>query len=219
MTVETVNVSNTGRLAQQCASQAVGVSACGGKVVENVNGKTDKHSDTHWFIAIVANNTERACAQKLSKINIESYVIAQKYISKWKDGRRKVCERVFTPGKILVRCTESERLNIVGLPFISRFMVNISGKANEFGKRPIAIVPDRQVDKCRFLLGQTDVDVSFDNRNITKGEKVSVIRGALLGLEGEVVGTSSDKSRIYVNLDFLGCASVLIDTADVERVR
>lgn len=212
------NTSKSNRLTPQCASRAVGVPDFKGQTVKPVF-ENKKHSEPHWFIALVANNTEKACAEKLDKMGIETYVISQQYISQWKDGRRKVRERVLTPGKILVRCAEDVRLDIVGMSFISRFMVNKSGTTNEFGRRPIAIVPDKQVSLCRFLLGQKEEEVFFDNTNITRGEKVNVVRGAFKGLEGVVTGKSSDKARVYVNVDFLGCASVLINVSDIERCK
>jgi hypothetical protein len=45
-----------------------------------------------------------------------------------------------------------------------------------------------------------------------------VASGRLLGLDGTVRRTDTGRSRLYVSLDILGCASVEIDRNLLERI-
>lgn len=68
------------------------------------------------------------------------------------------------------------------------------------------------------MLGQSDIPVSLTSRPYIKGDKVRVVRGSLMGLEGEVVDMSSSKVELTVDMDMLGGARLLIDTVNLELV-
>ena len=68
------------------------------------------------------------------------------------------------------------------------------------------------------MLGQSDVPVTITERTYKIGDKVKVIRGSLAGLEGEVSETENGKSEVIVSLDFIGCASLKIDTINLEFI-
>jgi len=171
-------------------------------------------SEAKWFVAIVNNRSEKANAERLSKMGVESYVPTQLVHRVWKNGKKAKVNKVAIPAVIFVRCTETERKELVKLPFIFRFMVNKAGAANGV----LAVVPDKEIDKLKFMLGQSDVPVTITNHIYKKGDKVRVIRGSLAGLEGEVFETSTGRSEVIVALEFFGCASLKIDTVNLEFI-
>ncbi|MDE6391230.1 MAG: transcriptional regulator, partial [Duncaniella sp.] len=85
--------------------------------------------------------------------------------------------------------------------------------------KPIAVIPLRQIETLRFMLGQTDVPVSITDAPYKVHDKIVVVRGSLKGLEGEVVRCVDNKSELIVRIDILGCASITIDTLDIERAK
>lgn len=175
--------------------------------------------ETKWFIAIVNNRTEKSVAEKLSKLGVEHYLPVQEEIHLWANGKRAKVQKVMIPSKIFIHCTEQRRREIVNLPYIFRFMTNISEKRAPSGFRPLAVVPDDEIRQLKFMLGVPGVKVTF-SESFVKGAMVRVVRGPFKGLCGEILqDADSDTHRLYINLDFLGSASVAIDPTDIEIIR
>lgn len=168
--------------------------------------------DRHWFVAIVKHNTEKSSEEKLLKTGYEAYVASQRELRVWRNGRKKTVDRVVIPSTVFVHCTESERREIVALPFINRFMTDKAIGAD----RRLAVIPDAQMATLRFMLGNSDSPVSIGTYK--RGDHVQVVRGNLAGLEGEVIELEDGRNELTVLIDFLGCARVAIDPTDCRRV-
>lgn len=169
----------------------------------------------HWYVAIVKHNTEKAVAEKLLTLGYDPFVAKQQEYRVWRNGRRKKIDRIVIPSTVFIHCTEAERLQVVNQPFIYRFLTNKASTPNMYGK-PVAIIPDSQMSVLQFMLGASDTPVSFADRHFTPGQAVRVIRGSLRGISGTVTSAPDGKSTLTIRLDNLGCASVTIDTTDLE---
>lgn len=174
--------------------------------------------EAQWFIAIVNCRSEKSVAEKLTRLGVDNYLPVQEELHVWKNGKKARVDKVVIPSKIFIKCTEIERRNIVNLPFIFRFMTNSAGGSSEFGRKPLATVPNHEITRLKFMLGVPGAKVSFAE-NFVKGQLVEVLRGPFRGLKGEILhdadGTSS---RLYINIDFLGSASVEIKFSDVKII-
>ncbi len=173
---------------------------------------------SQWYVAIVKNNTEQASAQRLEQSGYHTFVATQKTIRIWKNGRKAKVDKVLLPSMVFIRCSERQRLQIVTLPFISRFMTDKALSARNTSTKKLAIIPDNQVETLRFMLGQSDVPISFTDRPLRKGDRVKVIRGNLHGLEGEVFTDANGHSELIVRIDILGCAKVSINAINLEPI-
>ena len=195
--------------------------------------------ERHWYVAIVNHNTEKNTAERLRKLGYDTYVATQQEYRLWRNGRRAKIDRVVIPSTIFIRCTEAERLQVVKLPQIFRFL---SDRAAKQGDKPAppAVIPEIQLRKLRFMLGNSDRPVGFAPRQLAKGDKVRVIRGNLRGLEGEVLQAPThhtappattpahqpptptastgapQETDLLIRLDILGCARVSINPLDLE---
>lgn len=169
---------------------------------------------TNWYVAIVPPRHEKAVADKLHNLNIDCYVAIQKEIHLWANGRRKIIDRVVIPSIVFVRCTDTIRREIVKQPYIHRFMVNhaATGTLN----KPVAIIPEIQMQKLMFILGQSDLPVNFTPTLFKVNDNVRVIRGPLIGLEGHITRKSDGTHALSVALSILGGAVIIIDPNDVE---
>jgi len=174
---------------------------------------------SHWYVAIVNHNSEKTVAEKLDKLSVANYLPIQTEIRVWRNGRKAKVDRVVIPSVIFIHCTESERKGIVGLPFIFRFMTDKAGSTSESGSKPVVTIPDNQIERLKFMLGQSDILVEVTEKPFKTGDKVRVIRGSLAGLEGEVTDLNSAKSKLVVALDFFGCARLSIDTVNLEIIK
>ena len=173
-------------------------------------------SKNQWFVAIVKNNSEKSVAENLSRYGCECYLPLQKEIRVRNNGRKTTVDRVVIPTLIFINCTEAERKEIVKLPYIIRFMSNRAGTSLAGGNKPLAVIPEGQMKKLMFMVGNSNTPVTFSSMPYKKGDLVRVIRGQLAGLEGEIRAIDDKHSEIIVNIDFLGNARLTIDTVDVE---
>lgn len=196
----TEDESNRDAAAPSCVGDAVGVPA------------------RKWFVAVVNHNSEKVCAERITKAGYECYLPTQEELRVWKNGRRAKVLRVVISSLLFIRCTERERRTIVSLPYIKRFMVDRAAASPNSLRSPVAVIPDQQIETLKFMLGNSDTPVSIVSE-YRKGDRVRVIRGGLRGLEGEVVQTTDGKSQLTVGIDFLGYARVDIDSLDVERIQ
>lgn len=176
-------------------------------------------SKSHWYVAIVKNNTEKSSSEKLVKLGHECYVPLQEEFRVWKNGRKTKVNRVVIPTIIFINCKESERKEIVKYPFILRFMTNRAASPTNSGGKPLAIIPDSQIQKLMFMVGNSDTPVIFSYVPYKKGDWVRVVRGRLAGLEGEVTAINASQSEVVVSLDCLGNARLTIETIDIESIR
>lgn len=172
----------------------------------------------NWYVAMVKNNTEISSSKILCNLGYEVFLPVQEVISIWKDGRKKKCQRILLPGLILICLTEKQRKEVASLSFINKFLVNRAGIVNSYNCHPIAIVPNEQVQRLKFLLGDESSIVNIEPLNLRTGDKVRVIRGNLRGLEGNVYQKPNGKSYIVIKLNNLCCASVSVPLKDIEAI-
>lgn len=173
-------------------------------------------SERYWFVAFMRkHNTEKSSAEKLQKLGYDCYVAIQPEWRVWRNGKRKKIDRVVIPSIVFIRCTEAERKMIVQESYISRFMMD---RAVANANRKLAIVPPIQIERLKFMLGQSDIPVEFANQCYKPGDKVRIVRGGLKGLEGEVIYADNGKSDFIVSVDFLGNARLTVNTVDLEPI-
>lgn len=173
---------------------------------------------SQWYVAIVKHNTEKSCAEKLEKIGIQNYVPTQLEYKVWKNGRKAKIDRVVIPSTVFIKCTEQERREIVKLPFINRFMTNKAGSSTCNTHKPLAIIPDKQIDILKFMLNQSEFPVDFIGNTYKCGDKVRIVRGDLVGLEGIIMDIKNAKSDFLVSINVFGYARLTIDTVNLMKV-
>lgn len=189
---------------------------CVTAVLEGADGAVGV-PEMKWFVAIVKPRHEKTVAEKLRNSGFDCYVASQPELRIWKNGRRKIVDRVVIPSVVFVRCNEAQRRSIVSLPYISRFLVNHTTETGGLNK-PVAVVPDEQIAKLRFMLGQSDTPVNFKPSVFRINDNVRVIRGRLAGLEGEIIKNPDGSHVLAVGILLLGGATVFINPSDVEHI-
>lgn len=173
--------------------------------------------EAKWFVAIVNPRHEKKVADNLAALGYITFVASQKERRIWKNGRKKIIDRMVIPSVVFIKCTEQERRQIVALPYIIRFMVNRAAFSGTLNKPP-AIIPDNQIERLRFMLGQSEMPVNFIPTLFKIKDSVRVIRGKLIGLTGEIIRQPDGSHSLTVALSLLGGASVTIDPTDVEKI-
>src|SRR5574344_1023395 len=107
---------------------------------------------------------------------------------------------------------------IAVLPYIKKFMVDISREKNKFGKHPVAIVPDNQIEHLRLMLEHAESPVTIESIPFLLGDKIKITKGKLQGLEGNVYHCDEGNTFIIIRLDCLGCAKMRISPDIIEHI-
>jgi transcription antitermination factor NusG len=171
-----------------------------------------------WYVAFVGHNTEKSCREKLQKLGYESYVASQEEVHEWKNGRKKKIERVVISTLLFVRVTEKQRHEIVNLPFIKYFLTDKARSTNDYGRHPLAVIPDSQMQQLRFMLFNAEEPVTFVTEHLRLGDHIRVARGSLKGLEGNVVRYKDGASYLVAQIESFGYAMIKIAIEDVEII-
>lgn len=196
-----------------------GIDAVGVERADATNLIRRRSEQKHWYIAIVNNKSEKLCRDRLEKRlanqpegekDYEVYIAFQKEMYLTPSGKRRQEERILFRSIVFIRCTETLRKKeIVHLPYIKRFMVNIAGERRG-GIRPVAFIPDEQMAKLRRMVNDSDEPVTIDPRPLPLGAKVRINGGKLRGLEGNVLESPDGGTCFVIRVDLLGCAKVSI---------
>jgi transcription antitermination factor NusG len=164
----------------------------------------------HWYAARTQMNCERKAEKEFKNIALETYLPVQEEIHKWSD-RKKIIQRVVIPMIVFVKMDSQE---VKKVRHSSSFYGFISHDRHDLSP---ALIPDKDIDILRFMLGHSDSPVTVEPLPLKLGDRVRVVRGGLKGLEGFVISCKSGLSTVIVKLNLLGCAKVSINQVDLER--
>lgn len=175
----------------------------------DVTGSSVAHP-RKWLAAYVRLYHEKKTSERLTAMGIENFLPVQEEVRRWSDRLKKI-ERVLIPMIIFVHVDVAERSQVLTLFSVSRYMV-LRGESTP------AVIPDRQMERFKFMLDYSDKTVQMNDPMLAPGEKIRVIKGPLSGLEGELVIVEG-KAKVIVRIDLLGCASVEIPKGYIERIK
>lgn len=172
----------------------------------------------HWFIAVVGHNTEKFSRDRLKELGYECFIAAQKETHHWKNGKKKEIERIVISNYVFVKVTEQERRQVVNLPFIKSFLTDRAGKQNEYGHRPLAIIPDRQMLMLRCMLDDDSL-VQFASSAFSLGDRVRIIGWGADVFQGRIVRLFGDEANyVGIRIENLGCAYMEISANKLEVI-
>lgn len=142
---------------------------------------------------------------------IASVIIPKEQVTEVKLGKKKILERKFFPGYILI---EMEMNDDTWL-----FVKNTPGITTFIGPRrkPLPI-PQEEVDKI-LAKAKESKEKPAPKVTFEKGESVRVIEGAFLNFNGAVEEIQQDKGKIKVNVSIFGRTTpVELEFWQVEKI-
>ncbi len=156
-----------------------------------------------WYAAYTCARHEKSVAQQLEDRGIEHFLPVYRSMRRWKD-RRKELELVLFPSYVFIRLALSNRLRVLQLPGVVRFVT--------FHGEPAA-VPASEIEALRHGLSQS---LRLEHHPyLTTGRRVRVVHGPLSGANGYLVRWKNG-SRLVISVDaIMRSVSVEIDQADV----
>jgi transcription antitermination factor NusG len=159
-----------------------------------------------WYAAYTHPRHEKKVAQQLQERGIEHFLPIYRSVRKWKD-RRKELDLVLFPGYVFVHTPLRERLRVLQLPGVVRFV--------SFNGQPAAL-PGDDIEALRNGLAQ---GLRLDHHPyLTVGRRVRVIHGPLTGAHGILLRIKNNW-RLVIAIDaIMRSVCVEIDEAAVAPV-
>lgn len=159
-----------------------------------------------WYAAYTHARHEKKVAQQLEERGIEHFLPVYHSVRVWKD-RRKELDMVLFPGYIFTRIDPAEKLRVLQLPGVVRFV--------SFNGQPTPLAGD-DLMALRSALQQGMR--AEHHPYLTAGRRVKVVRGPLTGARGVLLRLKTN-CRIVISIDaILRSVSVEIDESDVEAI-
>lgn len=157
----------------------------------------------NWHAAYTHARHEKKVAQQLEERNIEHFLPLYHSLRQWKDRRKKL-DLVLFPGYIFVRFATPERLRVLQLSGIVRFV--------QFNGQPV-VLPASDIEALRSGLFQ---GLQAEHHPyLTVGRRVRVVHGPLTGARGILVRVKTNW-RIVISIDaIMRSVAVEVDEGDV----
>jgi transcriptional antiterminator RfaH len=160
--------------------------------------------EPRWYAAYTKSRTEKKTLKRLTEAGFEAYLPIQRKRHQWSD-RLKWVEEPLIKSYIFIRVNERDYYDAINTPGLV-YYVTFEGKA--------APIPDRQIEILKLLLNE-GAEMEVTNERFLPGQKIIVISGTLVGMQGEMVeyrgkkkvlirlGTTGTNLLVTVSLDLI----------------
>jgi len=157
-----------------------------------------------WYATYVCSRHEKQVLSQLQERKISCFLPVYRSVRRWKD-RRKELELVLFPGYVFVHIDLKDRLRILQLPSVVRF-VSFNGQPAPLQDSEIEILSKGLASGIR----------AEPHPYLKVGQRAHVRSGPLAGANGILV-RRKDKFRIVLSIDLImRSVAVEVDEADVE---
>lgn len=145
-----------------------------------------------WYAAYTKSRSEKKALARLTNNGFEAYLPIKRKRHQWSD-RLKWVEEPLIKSYIFIHVNERDYYDAINTPGLVCY-VTFEGKA--------APIPDRQIDLLKMLLNE-GAEMEVSNDHFTPGQKIIVISGTLVGMQGEMVEYRG-KKKVLVRLGTTG---------------
>lgn len=161
--------------------------------------------EKHWYALYTAPRAEKKVSERFSEAGFEHYLPLQTVKRKWSDRIKEVIVPV-VHGYIFIKINETEFRSVLNTYGAISFV-------REFSK-PV-VIPDSQIERLRFMCEFSDEPVEIVMEELLPGETITIIKGPLQGLMGELVQIKG-KHKVVIRLEKFGCALTTIPSSFIE---
>ncbi len=159
-----------------------------------------------WYAIYSAPRAEKKVSERFQQAGIEHYLPLQQIMRQWSDRKKLVTEPVIR-GYLFVHVCPLQFKQVIytygALHFVSE-------------RHQPAPIPDEQIQRLKFMVEGAEAPVEFTAEALRPGEPITVIRGPMQGLTGELVEVKG-KHHVMIRLDKLGCALTSISLSSIQR--
>ena len=162
----------------------------------------------YWFAARTRDKQEFAVRKSLDKLkseenlDIDYYLPTRIVISQLK-YRRKRSEVPVIRNLIFIRATKQTACDISNVYNVQLFYMK------DLFTHSMLVVPDKQIEDFMFVMDLNPDSIGFDVEPLAAGNRVRVVKGEFIGIEGEVA-TEANKTYVVIRIKGVLVASVKV---------
>ena len=169
-----------------------------------MNHPLEDKTQRHWHALYTRSRYEKRVADEIQKKGIQAYLPLTRILRRWSDRKKWVDEPLFR-SYVFIQGNSIERYRSLQTTGVVR-MVEFQGKP--------AIVPEEEIDRIKRILKEGECVEPCDAISI--GDRVSIVRGPLLGIEGRLIEIQG-RSRLVVSVESINQALRLcVSRSDVR---
>ena len=151
---------------------------------------------------------EKKVAALLTKRSIENYCPLNRIMKQWADRKKMIYEPMFT-SYVFVHAFESE---VFSIKQITSDIVNF---VYWLGKP--AVIKEEEIENIKKFLSE-HTDVQLEKQNLQIDDKVRIISGPLINVEGNITGIANHKVKLSLpSLGYMMIAEV--KSSNVELIQ
>jgi len=163
-------------------------------------------NEFRWYAVYTAPRAEKKVSERFVQEGIEHYLPIQTVKRRWSDRIKEVQVPVVN-GYIFVRIMPTDFIKVTHVYGALAFVKE--------GGQPAAI-PDTQMEALRFMVDHADEPVEYSQESFEHGETITITKGPLAGMMGELVEIKG-KHKVLVRLERFGCAITTVPMSFVEK--
>jgi transcription antitermination factor NusG len=145
-------------------------------------------SEQNWYIFYTCPRAEKVVQQELLNRNYDVFLPVTKVLRFWKNRQKKWIDQVLFPNYIFVKTRLIDLYHISQIPKVVS-CINCSGKPS--------IISSKELECIKKML-KSGNELTIET-NFTKGERVEIVSGPLIGNEGILV-EQKGKTRFGIQL-------------------
>lgn len=162
--------------------------------------------EKQWYVIYTKSNCEKKVASILSKYNIENYCPLNRTMRQWADRKKMVHTPLFT--SYVFVCLQPDALYKV-----RQASTDIINFVYWLGKP--AVVRNHEIDLIKSFLDQY-TDVKLEKNPIHVNDKIKVLSGPFMNMEGNVRSIEHNKVKIILpSLGYIMMAETAIHNVQV----
>jgi len=166
--------------------------------------------ETKWYAVYTKSRWEKKVAEQLTKLNIENYCPLNKVVRKWSDRKKVIEEPLFT-SYVFVKINEKQANTLRSIFGLVNFVYWL-GKP--------AVIQDSEIDLIKTFL-KNHIDVKIEQAHLNIHDKVRIIDGPFLDMEGNVVSIKKKFVKVLIpSLRFFMTAEIEVENiAKVQQAQ
>jgi transcription antitermination factor NusG len=159
-----------------------------------------------WYAVYTAPRAEKKVSERFMQTEIEHYLPLQKVKRRWSD-RIKEVEIPVINGYIFVHIPQSDFLKVTNVYGALSFVREVGHPAP---------IPAVQIENLKRMVEQADEPVELSRESFEHGETITITKGPLQGLMGELIEMKGH-FRVAIRLERFGCALTTVPMSFIER--
>ena len=156
---------------------------------ETQSPKPATDNPKNWYALYTKPRNEKKAFESLGEAGIEAYLPLIKTLKQWSDRKKWVEEPLFR-SYIFVHIDKSDYFKVLNVFGIVRY-ITFEGKA--------VAIPENQIQAIKQYVGK-DFEPLDETKEFSIGDKVEVVKGSLMGLQGRLVSIKN-KQKVKIEIE------------------